>query len=372
YAFSLILTGLFSASVAFLAMYIKRPIFLVLILLGMASVYTIVVFIAFDHQYALDLFYPNLGLIFTGAAVLTTQYSVTAREKKHIHETFSRYLAPQVIKELINNPDALRLGGKKENLTILFSDIRNFTALAESMGPEQLTSFLNQYLSFMTRIVLEHEGVIDKYIGDAIMAFWGTPLPNSNHERDGLVSALEMIEALEAFNKQNARLGNPVINVGIGLNSGEVTVGNMGSEKRFDYTVIGDSVNLASRLEGLTKVYGVNIIIGESTYKTIENDPTFLCRELDHVQVKGKKHKGRIYEAIPPRRHNVIRKILNAFNRGREAYYEGRWETAQKEFASVLSSLPTDGPSLLLQQRCTEFQKKPPNNWDGIFELTHK
>jgi len=371
-ALSLVLIGLFSLIVAACAMYFKRPSFFVATLFGLVLLYTIIVFILFDQRYILDLLYPNLAFIFTGAMVITAQYSVTAREKKYIHDTFSRYLAPQVIKELIDNPEALKLGGKKENLSILFSDIRNFTSLSETMSAEQLTSFLNQYLNRMTRVVLDHEGVIDKYIGDAIMAFWGAPLPNHNHAYDSITSALEMVDALAAFNRRNERLKNPVISVGIGINSGEVTVGNMGSERRFDYTVIGDNVNLASRLEGLTKAYGVSIIVGESTYEATREYKNFLFRELDRVQVKGKKQRVRIFQVIPKHEQARMSVILQPFADALDSYYRGAWGDAVELFSDILDKMPGDGPSLLIRERCVLFIKRPPENWEGVYEHTDK
>ena len=368
---SLILTIIFALGVGFLVMAIKRPLFFAAIIIALVVLYSLSVFIAFDMGYIVDLFYPNLGFIFTGALVLSVQYSATEKEKKFIQDTFSRYLAPEVIKELISNPEAIKLGGKKERLTILFSDIRNFTTVSETMQPEQLTRFLNAYLSRMTRVIFEHEGVIDKYIGDAIMAFWGAPLPNLQHAQDAIVSALEMIETLHEFNAQNEEISLPAINIGIGVNTGEVTVGNMGSEKRFDYTVMGDSVNLASRLEGLTKIYRVNIIIGEQTYKEIKASD-FLIRELDRVQVKGKKNAVTIYEVVPTHSKERVQKIFEHFNRGRNYYYRGEWQKALTTFSAILAEVEDDGPTKLLEERCEQFLREPPAQWDGVYELTYK
>lgn len=368
---SLILTIIFALGASFLVMVIKRPLFFAAVIMALVISYSILVFIAFDAGYIVDLFYPNLGFIFTGALVLSVQYSATEKEKKFIQDTFSRYLAPEVIKELINNPEAIKLGGKKERLTILFSDIRNFTTVSETMQPEQLTRFLNAYLSRMTRVVFEHEGVIDKYIGDAIMAFWGAPLLNSQHAQDAIVSALEMIDTLREFNAQNEGVSLPAINIGIGVNTGEVTVGNMGSEKRFDYTVMGDSVNLASRLEELTKIYRVNIIIGEQTYKEIKASD-FLIRELDRVQVKGKKNAVTIYEVVPAHSKQQVQKILEHFDRGRDYYYRGEWQKALTTFSAIIAKVENDGPTKLLKERCEQFLREPPTQWSGVYELTYK
>jgi len=375
YASSSYLTYALITVFAFLAvlfaLLLARPIFFVGALVGTMLLYTLAVFLAFDSNYVLNLFYPNVALFLSGAFVLTTQYSVTAREKKFIQDTFGRYLSPDVIKELIADPSALKLGGKREHLTILFSDIRNFTDLSEHMTPERLTNFLNNYLNRMTQIILRHNGVVDKYIGDAVMAFWGAPLPNTDHARAGVRSAIEMVEELKKFNAINKKRGVAEIEIGIGINTGEVTVGNMGSEHRFDYTVIGDNVNLASRLEGLTKLYGVNIIISEGTLKHIDKNVT-LVRELDTVRVKGKQQSVKIYEVIPKSQEQTIVRVKSIFDEARTNYYQGHWPLAIEQFEEILKNLPDDGPIKLLLERSREFLNHPPENWDGVYTLLRK
>ncbi len=346
---------------------------------GIASImilYNLSAIVAFRHFFILDLLYPNLAFVASAGGSLALQYFATAKEKKFIHDSFSRYLAPQVIHQLLHDPSRLKLGGKKELLTILFSDIRNFTALSERMAPEQLTAFLNGYLSRMTEIVLDRNGVIDKYIGDAIMAFWGAPLPNACHAADAVASALAMIGALAEFNEQSLRKENPAIDIGIGINSGEATVGNMGSEKRFDYTVMGDNVNLASRLEGLTKVYRVNIIISETTARLTSASPfptpAIVLRELDRVQVKGRTQAVTIFEVVPERTQASVANITSDFDRGRQAYYRGQWREAIEAFSHALEIFPEDGPSSVLKERCAGFLHRPDGSWQGIFEMTSK
>jgi adenylate cyclase len=244
--------------------------------------------------------------------------------------------------------------------------------MSEGMTPEQLISFLNQYLSKMTQIILESNGVIDKYIGDAVMAFWGAPLRNEKHAINGVLAALKMIDVLLEFNEQSKQTGRPIIDIGIGLNTGNATVGNMGSEKRFDYTVLGDNVNLASRLEGLTKVYGVNIIVAQSTIAAIPDEENILTRELDRVRVKGKKKPVTIYEIIPRARYENVQSILGDFKEGRECYYNGEWNRAISAFMKVLEKAPDDGPTKTLKNRCEGFLHRPADNWEGIFEMTSK
>ncbi|MEK7525477.1 MAG: adenylate/guanylate cyclase domain-containing protein [Patescibacteria group bacterium] len=349
---------------------------LILSLLGIFVGYAVVAFIVFEYQFILDLFYPELSLVLTVGFTATSQYLSTSREKKFIHDTFSRYLAPQVIEELIKNPDTIALGGRKANLSILFSDIRGFTTLSESMSPEKLTNFLNRYLTRMTDIILDQNGVVDKYIGDAIMAFWGAPLPDTNHARRSISSAIEMVQALETFNKEGDAKGDPQIAVGIGINTGDVTIGNMGSERRFDYTVLGDNVNLASRLEGLTKTYGVAIIVSNSVWESVpEQERVHLRiygREIDRVQVKGKKQPVTIYEIMTPDQHQNLAQNLATFNNARSAYYDGNWDVAIEYFDEFLARHPNDGPSTVLRERCHGFKHRPMDNWQGVFEMTHK
>lgn len=343
---------------------------------GIFVLYNATAFILFDRFIVLDTFYPNIAFIGSAIASIAVQYVTANREKRFIRETFSRYLAPQVIQELIKDPSKIKLGGQKTTLSILFSDVRSFTTLSEKMTPETLTKFLNRYLSTMTDIVLDHTGVVDKYIGDAIMAFWGAPLANLAHARDAVTSALAMVAALKEFNEQNLLRHEPAIDIGIGINSGDVTVGNMGSEKRFDYTVMGDNVNLASRLEGLTKEYGVNIIISQATATLLSDkekgELNILLREIDRVQVKGKKQSVTILQVVAEHKKHSVQSIGDDFSRAREHYYAGRWDDATILFEKVLARSPNDGPSKTLLIRCQELQKHPPVDWQGVYQMTHK
>lgn len=265
--------------------------------------YDLAAFLSFDRFFIVDLFYPNLAVILGAGVSVAFQYITTHKEKKFIQDSFSRYLAPQVVVELMKDPSRLRLGGERKTVTILFSDIRGFTTISEKMSPEHLTKFMNRYLTAMSQTVFDHDGVVDKYIGDAVMAFWGAPIDDDNHALHGVLAALDMMKRLEEFNRESERLGEPVIDIGIGLNSGEVTVGNMGSEKRFDYTVMGDNVNLASRLEGLNKTYATHIIISQATVDALGQynikRHSIDLHELGEVQVKGKAVLTKIYKINP-------------------------------------------------------------------------
>jgi len=270
-------------------------------LAGLASVlallaYLLLALIYFERGLIFDLVYPILAWGLSLLAVLFFQYFSEAQEKKYLKRSFQYYLAPAVVKEIIKDPASLKLGGQKKDVTIMFADLRNFTSLSEKLAPEVLVSLLNEYFTAMAEIILAEGGVLDKFIGDAIMAFWGAPQETKDHSQRACRVALAMVKKLAELDKTWVSSGKPPLEVGIGINTGQVVVGNMGSEKRFDYTVIGDHVNLASRLEGLNKSYGTKIIISEFTKARVENE--FILRPLDEVKVKGKEIPVEIFELI--------------------------------------------------------------------------
>jgi adenylate cyclase len=215
-------------------------------------------------------------------------------ERLQIKGMLDSYVSPEVVNILLKNPEKLTLGGEDRDVTVFFSDIRGFTSLSEGMSPQDLVSLINRYLSIMTDIIMENRGTVDKYIGDAIMAFWGAPLDDPDHPFRACKASLEMIKALEELNKELPE--GKKIDIGIGINTGIATIGNMGSTKKKNYTAMGDTVNLASRLEGVNKVFHTKIIISEYTYERIKD--RILARELDLIRVKGKKIPVKIYEVI--------------------------------------------------------------------------
>ena len=312
-------------------------------------------------------------VIFLVYSTIEKKRHAQEKEKQVIKGAFQQYLAPSVIDELLKNPDKLKLGGEKKELTIFFSDIRGFTTLSEKLTPEQLVQLLNEYLSEMTDIVLKKNGLVDKYIGDAIMAFWGAPLDNPKHAESAAETVIEMKRKLEELQKNWKTRGMPVVNIGVGLNTGNVIVGNMGSKQRFDYTVMGDTVNLASRLEGTTKEYGVLSIVSESTYDKIK-DKGFVCRELDFIKVKGKNKPIKIFELIEKEDqiNTVDRKFIKTFEEGLNDYRSRKWDAALKNFEAALK-MKDDLSSKNFIDRCKEYKKNPPpKDWDGSFTMTHK
>jgi adenylate cyclase len=248
----------------------------------------------------------------------------TESERGQIRKAFSTYLSPELVAELSKDPDKLKLGGERRDITVLFADIRGFTTMSEGYKdkPEELTVLLNDLLTPLTHEIMDQKGTIDKYMGDAIMAFWNAPVDVPNHPRIACEAAIKMMIALEALNQDligSERITQP-LKIGIGLNTGEVTVGNLGSEQRFDYSCLGDAINLGSRLEGLSKVYGVPIVIGESTYDVLDQPPTDAeVVLLDHVIVKGKSIPVAIYGIIPHKHfstdwcadHNELMKFID-------------------------------------------------------------
>ena len=265
--------------------------------ISLGLVYIIGSYILFDTMNLICVFAtPIIQIGGTFSFVIVYRVLTEQQEKRYIRQTFSKFVSKSVVDELLKDPKMLQLGGQKKILTVLFSDIRSFTSISERMTPEELVEHLNEYLQAMTDLVIEYDGTLDKYVGDEIMAFWGAPLPQDDHALRACKCAVEMMEILAGLNKKWEDQGKPALNIGIGLNTGEMVVGNMGSSSRMDYTLMGDNVNLGARLEGTNKQYGTGIIISEFTYEHVKED--IIARELDLVRVKGKERPVKIYELI--------------------------------------------------------------------------
>ncbi len=347
---------------------IRYSVFLLLLLM---IVYLIFCSALFASGFIIPILYPILLMIVIYFLGIFAKYLLESKEKKKIRAGFSQYVAKEVVDELIARPEKLNLGGEKKTLSILFSDIRGFTSLSEKLSTENLVELLNDYLSAMSDVIIENDGVIDKYIGDAIMAFWNAPLENKNHEKDAIRSALMMVEKLKVFNKKNRSNGKPEINIGIGINTGKVIVGNIGSKKRFDYTVIGDDVNLASRLEGLTKYYGVQIIVSAITAEKIKDE--FVVRYLDNVAVKGKDKGVKIYEVLGVKvRSGKHEQFASEFNRAARIYLQGRFKEAKYVFEKLKNKYPEDKVIDLYLQRIRKYLQNPPRDFDGVFQAEFK
>jgi len=315
--------------------------------------------------------YPLITLFAVFIVVTLFNYFFKDREKVFLQSAFGHYVSPQVVNELINSPEKLSLAGEDREVSIFFSDIRGFTTISEGMTSEQLASFMNEYLTVMSDLIMKHEGTVDKYIGDAIMALWGAPLADERHAVHAVRAALAMMRKLTELRPEWLRRGLPYIDIGIGINTGVVSVGNFGSEQRFDYTVIGDSVNLASRLEGQNKVYGTNIIISESTREAIGSN--FFCRFVDMVRVKGKDQPVAIYQPLlEGKPDDGMADEVGEFEAAIDLYRKQQFSQAQ----TLLDQLNQSSPSKLYQlylDRIRDFQQTPPpENWDGVFTATCK
>ena len=296
---SVILTILFIALISsFIFSQFKATRGLIAALI-LVIIYLILAVIIFDFGLIVNIPFPILTIFLIYFINLLTKYFFEEKEKRRLHKIFTQYVSSAVADEILTKKE-LKLGGDKKKMTVLFSDIRDFTTISEKLKPEELVRLLNEYLTAMTKLIFKERGVVDKYMGDAIMAFWGAPLEEKDHAFLACVCALEMMESLKNLREKNSRIKNlPILNIGIGINTGEMVVGNMGSDERFSYTVMGDSVNLGSRLEGLNKEYQTNIIISEFTLAELQKTKKadqFIYRFLDKVVVKGKTEPVNIYE----------------------------------------------------------------------------
>lgn len=295
-------------------------------------------------------------------------------QEKRLKTTMYRYMTPRVAEQVIAlGEDALMVGERKE-VTILFSDIRSYTSLTEKMGAAEVVLLLNTYFETMVEAVFDFEGTLDKFIGDALMAVFGAPLPLENHAWMAVQSALDMRQRLAEFNRQRRATAQPHIQIGIGISSGEVVSGNIGSQKRMDYTVIGDGVDISSRLEGATKEYGCDIILSEFTHRLCHDK--IRTRELDCVRVKGKTQSIRIYELISDQRQSLsetMNQFLDLYQAGRSAYGDQRFRQAMSCFEQAQALRPTDRATALFLDRCQQYlDHPPPESWDGVYVMTTK
>lgn len=295
------------------------------------------------------------------------------KQKRFIQGIFGQYLSPHVIEVLIRDPSKLSLGGEKREMTAFFSDIEKFTTISENSQPEDLVYLLNEYLTEMSDIIAAYDGTIDKYIGDAVVAFWGAPLAQTDHAKSACFASIDMQHRLISLREKWMREGRPPLNVRIGLNSGSMIVGNMGSDRHMNYTVMGDAVNLAARLEGVNKFYHTHSIISEYTYHQCAD---FIdVRQLDTIRVAGKRQAVTIYELLGKKNHvrGKTAEMVDHYTRGLELYIQGRFDSALKEFETALRVIKNDGPSKIFKARCQNYlENPPPQDWDGVFNYTQK
>lgn len=331
-------------------------------------------FFLFTGRY-LYLLTPVLSVFFTLFAMTLAKFLILEQEKSFIRNAFSHYLSTDVINELITDPEKLNLGGEKKYLTAMFTDVRGFSSISEKLDPTDLVKLLNAYLTDMSDIILDLKGTIDKYEGDAIMAFFGAPVPFDNHPARACLSAVRMKKMERHLNdhfiKEN--LSPSPVYTRIGINTGEMVVGNMGTSQKMDYTIMGNSVNLAARLEGVNKQYGTWVLISEETYNTGGNE--FTVRQMDRVRVVGIQEPVRLYELIDEKSATAadMLEAIELFHKGLELFESRQWDAAAAQFRKVQKILPGDGPSGVFIKRCQGFKKNPPAaSWDGVFKLPEK
>lgn len=300
------------------------------------------------------------------------KYFTEEKKKRELKSTFSKYVSPAVVDELLKDVANLKLGGRRERITAFFSDVRGFTTISEKLPPEELSRVLNLYLTPMTEIVFKNSGTLDKYMGDAIMAFFGAPVRTKDHAKHACRCALESIVKLMELQKSFAEKNIPMIDIGIGINTGDMSVGNMGSNIVQNYTIMGDAVNLASRLEGINKEYGTRIIISEFTYEEVKD--SFIAREVDLVRVKGKLAPVRIYELLSEGPLPQDRaKHLETFNGALVAYQAKDFPLALEKFKQVLELDQNDPVAELYIKRCKDYiESPPPPDWDGVYIMKTK
>jgi adenylate cyclase len=302
------------------------------------------------------------------------QYVLSQHEKRMIKGAFSHYVPEKVVSQILENPDKLTLGGEERIVTVMFSDVAGFTSISEKLTPAELVHLLNEYLTSMTDQILDHQGIIDKYEGDAIMAEFGMPVPYDNHAYMACKAALSMQTELRNLRKKWKDENKPLLTARIGINTGEVIVGNMGSRNVFDYTVMGDHVNLGSRLEGANKFYGTSIMISEYTHSLVNDD--FYTRELDLIRVKGKEKPIKVYELIASKDIQLeqrFQEMLEIYTKGLNHYKAQEWDNAIDCFEACLKIRPNDTPSSEYRSRCIEYKFNSPGaDWDGVTVMKEK
>jgi adenylate cyclase len=325
--------------------------------------------------------YGNMALPLAGGLIMvlllfalnmTYGYFTESRTKRQLAGLFGQYVPSELVDEMSKNPEQVSMEGESREMTILFSDVRGFTTISEGLEPKDLSLLMNEFLTPLSHVIYSHRGTIDKYMGDCIMAFWGAPLPDMRHAFHAVQSGLEMQRALKALQPKFKERGWPEIHIGVGINTGRVSVGNMGSEVRVAYTVMGDAVNLASRLEGITKEYGVGVLVGEHTKEAV---PEFVYRELDLVRVKGKDKPVAIFEPlglVGEIEQSVLDEV-KLFQQALRMYRKQDWDRAELQLFNLLRIVPGTKLYEVYAERVAHYRNDPPGeNWDGVFVFKTK
>ena len=361
-----LLPWLTGTMLAFLAVVVSiAPVYATLLTIGVAFVeffgYVLYVFPAHDIVLPIGTLLLATLFAFTGGVLF--KYLTEEWEKERLREAFASYVSDSLVERVADAPDALELGGEKERLTVLFSDIRNFTSYSENLDPQEVVSYLNRYFDQMTAAVFEHDGTVDKFMGDGLMAIFGAPLQQDNHAYRACATALAMAHALDELNANDARIEDGedsprAIAIGIGINTGDMVAGNIGSSQRFEYTVVGDAVNLGARLEPLNKRFGTRILVSESTYEAVAPAP-WPFRNLGALRVKGRDHPVTIYELMDPAAYDAPVALRDQFAEGLAAYHNQDFGRARSAFEACQSLQPDDGPAAYYLELCAACERDP-------------
>ena len=324
--------------------------------------------------YRMDLSLTLILLLILALVVINTAYGFLSERltRKTIKGMFDQYVPPAHIDAMLQNPEAYSFSGESREMTVLFADIRDFTSVSEALTATELKQLLNEFFTPVTGIIFEHNGTVDKYVGDMIMAFWGAPLEDRNHRANAVSAALRILAEVERLRVEFPLRGFPAINIGIGVNTGMMNVGDMGSVYRRAYTVLGDAVNLGSRLEGLTKFYGVKLLIGEETHHTLEG---ILCRLVDKVKVKGKDHAVRAYEPLCAMAEATPQLLadVSQYHAALDSYFAQRWDEAQERFEALHAIAPHALLYGIYLERIADLRVLDlPPDWDGSFQHLSK
>ncbi len=367
---SLLIAGLAVALLLPLLNPLKSLLITVAVLLGVLTI-NLIVFHVGNLVLPLASGLMLISLLF--ALNMTYGYFVETRGKRQITGLFGQYVPPELVDEMSRNPESFSMEGESREMTVLFTDVRGFTTISEGLDPKQLSQLMNEFLTPLTEVIYKHRGTVDKFMGDCIMAFWGAPLADPAHARNALLAGLEMQEILKKLKPQFQARGWPEIRIGVGLNTGRMSVGNMGSKLRTAYTVMGDAVNLASRLEGITKEYGADIIVGEGTKDAV---PEVVFRELDRVRVKGKDEAVAIFEpfGMQGKVNKARLEELKLYTQFSRLYRAQDWDQAELQLFNLQKQVPD---SLLYSQTFVERiaylrANEPGKGWDGAFTFKTK
>ncbi|MBU3948192.1 MAG: adenylate/guanylate cyclase domain-containing protein [Proteobacteria bacterium] len=330
-------------------------------------------FLFSEKGWILNIVYPLSAMLIVYVSITLYKYFAESKQKKFIRDAFSTYLAPSVVKQLIEFPEKLDLGGQEREITAFFSDIQGFTTISESLSPKELVELLNEFLSEMSDIIVEYEGTVDKYVGDAIVAFFGAPNNLPNHAEVACMACIKMQKKLVDLRTKWKQENKATLKMRAGICSGPAVVGNMGSKTRKNYTMMGDTVNIASRLESVNKIYGIYSLISDTTATALGSD--IAIREIDSVSVVGKNEPVTIYELVGYSKDvdDRMRKTFDYYAKGLAAYRKTNWDQAISHFISALDITISDGPSKTMLARCNEYKTNPPGNgWNGTYTLKSK